>query len=121
VVASHAWDGPIEILPVPKGRPGSIEAAFHKVSRALGHGVFHTDLVGTDAHKTALAEIRGHRAIGVVYQPSHEHYGNYVPTSLSLRYDHFVFVDRTQAVTPLPSAQESFRREALPDTWPQGM
>ena len=35
----------------------------------------------------ALSEWRGHRAIGVVYRPQYEQYGNYVPTSLPRRYD----------------------------------
>jgi hypothetical protein len=32
---------------------------------------------------------KGQRAIGVVYNPQYEKYGNYVPTNLSSRYDAF--------------------------------
>src|SRR5256885_15614331 len=38
---------------------------------------------------------RGQRAIGVVYNPEYERYGNYVPTNLAKRYDAFLFVDKT--------------------------
>ena len=40
---------------------------------------------------------RGQRAIGVVYNPQYEKYGNYVPTLLHLRYDTFLFIDETHA------------------------
>jgi erythromycin esterase-like protein len=43
----------------------------------------------------------GHRAIGVVYHPERERYGNYVPTVLSRRYDAFVYLDKTQALHPM--------------------
>jgi erythromycin esterase-like protein len=65
----------------------------------------------------ALAQTLGHRAIGVVYDPSHERWGNYVPTSLSRRYDAFVFIDQTRALEPYDI---SFDRQELPETWPRG-
>jgi len=34
-----------------------------------------------------------HRAIGVVYYPQRERYGNYVPSLLPQRYDAFIFLD----------------------------
>ena len=40
----------------------------------------------------------GHRAAGVVYNPEHEHMGNYVPTIPGLRYDVFIFIERTNAL-----------------------
>lgn len=116
VIASHAWDGPVESLRVPRGRAGSVEAAFHKTCLAIGENSFELDLTGSA--KGPLAEIHGHRAIGVVYHPESEHHGNYVPTSLSRRYDSFVFFDKTSGVTPL---QQPFLRNEIPETWPQGM
>jgi erythromycin esterase-like protein len=38
---------------------------------------------------------RGHRAIGVVYRPEYEHFGNYVPTGLPRRYDALLSLDLT--------------------------
>ena len=43
----------------------------------------------------------GQRAIGVVYNPKYEKYGNYVPTKLSSRYDAILFIDKTNALSPL--------------------
>jgi erythromycin esterase len=62
---------------------------------------------------------RGHRAIGVVYNPAYERFGNYVPTILPLRYDAFLYLDETQALHPLhlqphPDAEP-------PETYPSGV
>ena len=62
-------------------------------------------------------EKRPHRAIGVVYDPRHERWGNYVPTSLARRYDAFLFFDRTQALQPLILPYDS---KEVPETYPVG-
>ncbi len=58
---------------------------------------------------------------GVVYRPQYEHYGNYVPTVLPLRYDAFLHIDQTTAVRPLfpPLAEEV--EEEMPETFPTGV
>jgi erythromycin esterase-like protein len=64
-----------------------------------------------------LAE-RGHRAIGVVYHPEYEQFGNYVPTVLPRRYDAFCYIDQTHALHPLnvpPVLDEA------PETYPWGV
>ena len=48
-----------------------------------------------------LLEPRGQRAVGVVYHPEYEWYGNYVPTVLPRRYDAMVHVDESRALVPL--------------------
>ncbi len=63
-------------------------------------------------------ENRGQRAIGVVYNPQYERYGNYVPTILSLRYDALLFIDNTNALYPLHIKQ--VEDKDLPDTFPRG-
>lgn len=118
VIASHAWDGPIERLEVPPGKPGSFEAAFHKAAEKLGAEILVLDLTARTAKAGPLSETRGHRAIGVVYQPAYESFGNYVPTSLPYRYDAFLFFDHTSALNPLG---QGFNRADIPETWPQGM
>ena len=50
--------------------------------------------------KDVYRKIIGHRAIGVVYHPRYER-GNYVPTRLADRYDAFIYVDETKALSPL--------------------
>lgn len=117
VVASHAWDGPTRRMQVPPGKPGSYEAAFRKVALEKGDNFF-LDLRKDDLSEGPLAEVRGHRAIGVIYRPDHEHFGNYVPTSLARRYDAFLFLSRTSALEPF---QQDFDRKEIPETWPQGM
>jgi erythromycin esterase len=116
VIASRAWDGPIETMPVPPGRPQSYEAMFHDVAQNLAEDSFFLWLK-EDLVKRKLSQTLGHRAIGVVYNPAYERLGNYVPTSLSNRYDGFIFIDRTKALSPLA---QRFARDEFPETWPQG-
>lgn len=118
VIASSAWDGPITRMPVPPGQPGSYEFAFHKAASALGCNHFFLRLKSRESQTGPFAEVRGHRAIGVVYHPDFEHLGNYVPTSLAHRYDAFLFFDKTRALDPL---LQWFDRSEIPETWPQGM
>lgn len=97
VIAGRAWDAPPEVMPVPPARAGSWEHALHLLDGEDRLLLFHppTDDDG------AIALPRGHRAIGVVYHPEFE-WGNYVPTVLPLRYDAFLYLDRTRALHPLP-------------------
>jgi erythromycin esterase-like protein len=44
---------------------------------------------------------RGHRAIGVVYNPEGERSGNYVSTVMPYRYDAMLYIDRSSALRPL--------------------
>lgn len=117
VTAAHAWDGPELRLAVPRAREGSIEHAFHVAGERLDASqlllLFSEEL----RDPGPLSQRHGHRAIGVVYDPAHERRGNYVATSLSNRYDAFVFVDKTSA---LPSLGGMYSYGQIPDTWPAG-
>jgi erythromycin esterase len=62
----------------------------------------------------------GQRAIGVVYNPIYEKYGNYVPTVLSLRYDALLFIDKTSAISPL-HMQPIQDDKDFPETFPTGI
>jgi erythromycin esterase-like protein len=102
VIAGRAWDAPMEVMTVPPARPGSWERALHEMGAEDRLLIFQRPAVSN-----ALAVPRGHRAIGVVYQPEYEA-GNYVPTVLPLRYDAFMYLDQTEALHPLhitPSAE----------------
>lgn len=59
----------------------------------------------------------GHRTIGMVYRPQFEQLGNYVPALIPERYDAFLFLDRTQALHPLPTAPQP---NVPPDLYPWG-
>lgn len=61
----------------------------------------------------------GQRAIGVVYNPEYEMYGNYVPTTLSKRYDAFIHIDRTHAIQPLHMPE--INDDDPPETFPSGL
>jgi erythromycin esterase len=63
-------------------------------------------------------ENRDQRAIGVVYNPKYEKYGNYVPTILSLRYDALLYIDNTNALYPLHIIPVEDKEP--PETFPSG-
>ncbi len=100
VIAGQEWDAPMEIMDVPQGRQGSWERVFHE-ARPENQLLIMNDV----ADNERFLDIRGHRAIGVVYDPEFEAYGNYVPTVLPRRYDAFLFVDQTEALHPLHMVQ----------------
>ena len=95
VIAGDYWGATPERMPVPASPDGTWDALLHQVSPASKF--VQLNQVRTDS---LLAQTRGQRAIGVVYNPSAEA-GNYVPTRLAERYDGLIFIDRTQALSPL--------------------
>ncbi|WP_246999563.1 erythromycin esterase family protein [Halosolutus gelatinilyticus] len=117
VIAGEEWGAPMERMTVPEARSGSHEDVFHRaglddaiVQFDRGYGTADEDDGGP------LAEPRGHRAIGVVYDPAYEG-GNYVPTVLPDRYDAFVYLDETEALHPMGIEGG----EAPPETYPWGV
>ncbi len=119
VLAGSAWSAPPKIMPVPSAPAETYENIFHEVAQRRGVNEFFLDL---SAHEklAGLNEKRGHRAIGVVYNPGYEsRRSNYVPTSLAQRYDAFVFVDKTKALRPIAPPRRE--RGMLPETYPSGV
>jgi erythromycin esterase len=94
VIAADRWGAPMERMHVPDAREGSWEYLMHD---AVGKDCLL--LLDTDAPQLEIK--RGNRAIGVVYHPEREAYGNYVPTILPRRYDAFLFIEDTDPVHPL--------------------
>ena len=96
VIASDYWGGPITNMKVPASPAQSWEALLHQTAP-------ENKLINLQAWRNdkKLTQRRGHRAIGVVYNPDYDA-GNYVPTDLPNRYDAFLFIDKTQALHPLP-------------------
>jgi erythromycin esterase-like protein/predicted phosphoribosyltransferase len=115
VLASHSWGGVEEIMTVPPAAESSYEYQFHRAAVQSGCGQYF--LIFNKEHPQFLKRM-GHRAIGVVYDPSREKRSNYVPTELSKRYDAFVFVDLTHA---LHSLHVPYLQGDFPETWPTGM
>ncbi|MFN3651173.1 MAG: erythromycin esterase family protein [Armatimonadota bacterium] len=114
VIAANAWEAPMEELPVPPGRPGSWEHALHEAT-----GRDSLLLLEGEQAAAPLQRERGHRAIGVVYHPEWEAFGNYVPTVLPRRYDALLYVEESHAVRPL-HMRAKHTREA-PETYPSGV
>lgn len=109
VIAGKEWGAPMKVMEVPEARPGSIEATLHDQNIDNGYILFSNE---TDSlYKSTIK----HRAIGVVYNPSNEKYGNYVPSVLSKRYDAFIFIDKTKALHPLHLHTDKHK---LPATYP---
>lgn len=108
VIAGEAWGANMEEMEVPPAKNGSIESLLHEEGKD-GYILFNEE-----KNKLYNKEVP-HRAIGVVYDPEREQYGNYVPSVLSLRYDAFIFIDETKAVHPLALHPD---RQKLPETFP---
>ena len=79
VIAAEEWGLPMQRIRVPDARDDSYEGVMHR----CGVPEFILLFDGSDdGGISGLDAVRGHRAIGVVYEPSHERWGNYVPTLL---------------------------------------
>ncbi len=95
VIAANQWGTTPKVMQAPLAQTNSWEAMLHAVE-PLNKIV----LLGNLQNEEALQRSIGHRAIGVVYSPGSER-GNYVPSVLPERYDAFVFIDKTEALTPI--------------------
>lgn len=114
VIAGDHWGAPMERMQLPPARDGTYEQLMHEA------GTEDRLLVFSEYRNLEpLLDRRGHRAVGVVYNPARERYGNYVPTVLALRYDAFLYLDTTQALHPL---NLPFQMEGeMPETYPSGV
>jgi erythromycin esterase-like protein len=109
-IASSHWGGKVETMTVPPAQRGSWEELLHRHG-ASNKIVYSDELSQHNAFNNAI----GHRAIGVQYNPHNER-GNYVPSVMPLRYDAFIFLDRTRALHPLGTTPSN----EPPDTYPSG-
>ncbi|MDK3257911.1 erythromycin esterase family protein [Blastococcus capsensis] len=96
VVAGEEWGAQMARMPVPPARAGSVEAHIHE---AVGDDALF--VVPQDERPEWLHRRLDHRAIGVVYRPERERWGNYVPTVLGERYDAFLYLEDTTPLQPL--------------------
>ncbi|ULT55177.1 erythromycin esterase family protein [Neobacillus drentensis] len=95
VIASTEWGVNLEVMKVPPAQTGSWEYFMHQ------SGAMNKFLIFNEQNRKEFSATIGHRAIGVVYHPEYEQFGNYVPSNMGQRYDGFIFVDRTNALHPL--------------------
>ncbi|WP_223808736.1 erythromycin esterase family protein [Rufibacter hautae] len=95
VIAATMWGAATRVMNVPAAMNNSWEDILHR------HSAEDKLLLMRELKDIPEAlQRRGHRAIGVVYNPASEG-GNYVPTVLPQRYDAFLFIDQTTALNPL--------------------
>jgi erythromycin esterase len=95
VIAGKKWGANMEVMDVPSAREESWEYYLHNA------GGEDRLLLMDDLRDTFFADnYVGHRAIGVVYNPLYEKYGNYVPSVVPQRYDAFIYLDQTEALKP---------------------
>ncbi|MGB4849915.1 MAG: erythromycin esterase family protein [Saprospiraceae bacterium] len=114
VMAGRNWGAEMESMPMPDARESSWEYLLHAAGKE-NKLLWMSDFADNDM---IMENHLGHRAIGVVYHPEREQYGNYVPTILPLRYDAFIYLDQTSALHPLhiePDGQQ------IPETFPFGV
>jgi erythromycin esterase len=116
VIAAEEWGAPMERMRVPDARAGSWEDVCHRENADDKLMIFDGE---ADGGVPGLEPPRDHRAIGVVYDPRNERWGNYVPSVLPRRYDAFIYIDQTQAVDPLHMPVRV--GDEVPETFPTGM
>ena len=110
VIAGGEWGAPMKVMDVPKAREGSIEHALHVEGKEDRYLLFNTEELQEKYDQSIK-----HRAIGVVYNPERERFGNYVPSVMSQRYDAFIYLDETTALHPLHLKPH---QDKIPDTYP---
>ncbi len=132
VIAAKEWGEKMERMRVPPAVDGSWDRLIHELSQGRNRLLIFRDyslkehngkrqLITEEEKEDLITKTkRGQRAIGVVYNPEYEKYGNYVPTDLTRRYDAFLHIDKTHALHPLhmPEVKED---EDLPETFPTGL
>lgn len=122
VIAAREWGEMMHKMYVPAAVKGSWESFIHTLTNSRNTLIIFADDTG-EKNKELIEQMasmrKGQRAIGVVYNPEYEMYGNYVPTNLIKRYDAFLYIDRTHHLHPLhmPEVQD----EDLPETFPSGL
>jgi protein-L-isoaspartate(D-aspartate) O-methyltransferase len=113
VAAASDWDGPLQIKTVQPSHPQSYEYQFHRT------GLPGLMLPMRDGEPELVAQLRKprlERAIGVIYRPETELASHYFEAELPRQFDEYIWVDETQAVTPL----ETRVLQGVPDTYPFG-
>ena len=114
VIAGREWGGVMRKIIVPTAQNGSWEHILHNSDLFKNKLVMLSELKAEERMAIRI----GHRAIGVVYNPEYEKYGNYVPSVMPKRYDAFIFIDESTAINPLhikPDGQQ------IPETFPFGV
>ncbi len=110
VIAARRWGKKPQHMAVPPAVPGSWEYMLQETG--IQNGYLYT----RDFRDNGWLDYEiGHRAIGVVYNPSSDKSRSYVPTRVPFRYDAFVFFRQTKALLPLHITPDN---RQMPETYP---
>jgi erythromycin esterase len=126
VIAAREWGEKMERMYVPSAVEGSWDSLLHEQSNGSNSLLVFKEQDSKKYKEQLLSEEeirtkRSQRAIGVVYNPAYERYGNYVPTLLTKRYDAFLHIDETHALHPLHMPETKEDKEDLKETFPTGL
>jgi erythromycin esterase len=113
VIAGRKWGDVMRKIIVPEAIDGSWEHMFHLASKGSDCLLMMNRLNGEACISSHIL----HRGIGVVYNPESEKFVNYVPTIIPMRYDAFIYLDKTRALHPLYLIADG---DQTPDTFPFG-
>ena len=113
VIAARQWRAPMQDMEVPPARKESWEALLQEAGN-FDKIIFSKDI----QEEPSMQQPWAHRAIGVVYHPEKEKYGNYVPSIIPGRYDAFIFLPETEALHPLGLPADA---EKIPEAYPWGV
>lgn len=110
VIAGSHWGAPMKAMNLPAAKAGSWEDYLYQLDQ--GDCLLLSEEI---AREERLQAPIPHRAVGVVYHPRTESFGNYVPSVIPERYDAFIFIEETEALHPLALHP---RPEEVPETYP---
>lgn len=114
VMAGRSWGAPMQPMELPQAIKGSWEYLLRRTGPE-NKLLIMDELLDSDL---LMDQRIGHRAVGVVYHPDFEQYGNYVPSILPMRYDAFIYLDETRALHPLHLEPHGHQ---VPQTYPFGV
>lgn len=115
VAAASNWDCPMEYKQVRPSHPQSYERQFHLTNAP---GLILPLREGHNSElREQLLEPKLERAIGVIYRPQSELASHYFEAVLPRQFDEYIWVDRSNAVTPLSTSE----MRGLADTYPFGL
>lgn len=116
VAAADDWDEPMQVKQVNPALADSWEQLF--LQAGVPAALLDWRTSPSEELLDVLAEPLLERAIGVIYRPRTERQSHYFQAVLAEQFDAFVWIEKTQAVSPLPEPEFMEHEE---DTFPFGI
>jgi protein-L-isoaspartate(D-aspartate) O-methyltransferase len=99
VAAAHNWGAEVQVMQVRPSNEQSYERLCH--DSAVSNFLLPLHDPQREIVRSELSESRLERAIGVIYRPQTELQSHYFQAILPEQFDEYIWLDRTQAITPL--------------------